>query len=192
MSSTFGRRTWNKEDYIPDGESSKRYDDNHLADLSEGQLQLLKKKYTDYNQLMKDSIKGLNQRTMFANVSQYKKGKQFGFYCDICNLTFKDTLQFIDHLNSKPHQIKFETIFHEDLIFNKRDNDDVPLEEFRTSYLDEIRQFVKINDTTVKTSKSQSNRLSKMKKVQKDPNLQPVESEMNKMMGFASFGSSKK
>lgn len=189
MSSTFGRRTWNKEDYIQDGESANRYGDNHLADLSEGQLQLLKKKYTDYNQLMKDSIKGLNQRTMIANVSQYKKGKQFGFYCDICNLTFKDTLQFIDHLNSKPHQIKFETVFHEDLICNKRDNDDIPLEEFRISYLEEIKQFVKANDTTLKASTSQNSRLNKRRKEQKE---QPVETEMSKLMGFGSFGSTKK
>lgn len=192
MSKNFGRRTWNKEDYIPDSDSQNRKGDDHLSHLNEEQLQLLKKKYTDYNQLMKDSIKGLNQRTLIANVSQYKKGKQFGFYCDICNLTFKDTLQFIDHLNSKPHEFKFETVFHEDFILNRRDNDDIPLEEFINTYLTEIKQFVKSNDRTVKKSSSQRSRSKKTKEKLEVSKPQPVDSEMNKMMGFASFGSSKK
>ncbi|KAH0387909.1 hypothetical protein KCU89_g4401, partial [Aureobasidium melanogenum] len=32
-----------------------------------------------------------------------KKGKGAGFYCDACDLTFKDNLQFVEHLNSKQH-----------------------------------------------------------------------------------------
>ena len=32
-----------------------------------------------------------------------KRGKGAGFYCDACDLTFKDNLQFVEHLNSKQH-----------------------------------------------------------------------------------------
>lgn len=32
-----------------------------------------------------------------------KRGKGAGFYCEHCDLTFKDNLQFMDHLNSKQH-----------------------------------------------------------------------------------------
>lgn len=32
-----------------------------------------------------------------------KRGKGAGFYCDHCDLTFKDSLQWVDHLNSKQH-----------------------------------------------------------------------------------------
>ena len=34
-----------------------------------------------------------------------KKGKGAGFYCADCDLTFKDNLQFVDHLNSRQHLI---------------------------------------------------------------------------------------
>ena len=32
-----------------------------------------------------------------------KRGKGAGFYCEACDLTFKDNLQWVDHLNSKQH-----------------------------------------------------------------------------------------
>ncbi|KAK9234952.1 hypothetical protein V1525DRAFT_411383 [Lipomyces kononenkoae] len=32
-----------------------------------------------------------------------KKGRGAGFYCEACDLTFKDSLQWVDHLNSKQH-----------------------------------------------------------------------------------------
>jgi U4/U6.U5 tri-snRNP component SNU23 len=32
-----------------------------------------------------------------------KRGKGAGFYCEDCDLTFKDNLQFVDHLNSRQH-----------------------------------------------------------------------------------------
>jgi U4/U6.U5 tri-snRNP component SNU23 len=34
-----------------------------------------------------------------------KKGKGAGFYCNACDLTFKDSLQWVDHLNSKQHLV---------------------------------------------------------------------------------------
>ncbi|MCJ1287935.1 hypothetical protein MMC26_007287 [Xylographa opegraphella] len=34
-----------------------------------------------------------------------KRGKGAGFYCEDCDLTFKDNLQFVDHLNSRQHLV---------------------------------------------------------------------------------------
>ncbi|PNS15008.1 hypothetical protein CAC42_2237 [Sphaceloma murrayae] len=34
-----------------------------------------------------------------------KRGKGAGFYCEACDLTFKDNLQFVEHLNSKSHLV---------------------------------------------------------------------------------------
>ncbi|KAI9737547.1 MAG: hypothetical protein M1834_009702 [Cirrosporium novae-zelandiae] len=34
-----------------------------------------------------------------------KRGKGAGFYCADCDLTFKDNLQFVDHLNSRQHLV---------------------------------------------------------------------------------------
>ncbi|KAK9332841.1 hypothetical protein V1520DRAFT_333650 [Lipomyces starkeyi] len=32
-----------------------------------------------------------------------KRGRGAGFYCEACDLTYKDSLQWVDHLNSKQH-----------------------------------------------------------------------------------------
>ena len=40
-----------------------------------------------------------------AGAGQGKRGKSAGFYCDACDLTYKDNLQFVEHLNSKQHLV---------------------------------------------------------------------------------------
>lgn len=46
----------------------------------------------------------LNKTTLVpAGAGVGKRGKGAGFYCDACDLTFKDSLQWVDHLNSKQH-----------------------------------------------------------------------------------------
>ncbi|CAN6607264.1 hypothetical protein TRVA0_003S02718 [Trichomonascus vanleenenianus] len=32
-----------------------------------------------------------------------KRGKGAGFYCAVCDLTFKDSIQYTDHINSRQH-----------------------------------------------------------------------------------------
>lgn len=38
-----------------------------------------------------------------SGAGQGKRGKSAGFYCDACDLTYKDNLQYVEHLNSKQH-----------------------------------------------------------------------------------------
>lgn len=38
-----------------------------------------------------------------AGAAVGKRGRGAGFYCEDCDLTFKDNLQMVDHLNSKQH-----------------------------------------------------------------------------------------
>ena len=40
-----------------------------------------------------------------AGAATGKRGKGAGFYCQDCDLTFKDNLQFVEHLNSRQHQV---------------------------------------------------------------------------------------
>jgi U4/U6.U5 tri-snRNP component SNU23 len=40
-----------------------------------------------------------------AGASIGKRGKGAGFYCEDCDLTYKDNLEFVSHLNSRQHQI---------------------------------------------------------------------------------------
>ena len=39
-------------------------------------------------------------------LSRSNKGKSAGFYCETCDLTFKDSLSYLDHLNSSQHYRK--------------------------------------------------------------------------------------
>ena len=38
-----------------------------------------------------------------AGAGQGKRGRGAGFYCEACDLTYKDNLQFVEHLNSRGH-----------------------------------------------------------------------------------------
>lgn len=40
-----------------------------------------------------------------AGMATGKRGKGAGFYCEACDLTFKDNLQFVEHLNSRQHLV---------------------------------------------------------------------------------------
>lgn len=40
-----------------------------------------------------------------AGAAVGKRGRGAGFYCEACDLTFKDNLQFVEHLNSKQHLV---------------------------------------------------------------------------------------
>ncbi|KAF2840024.1 hypothetical protein M501DRAFT_670985 [Patellaria atrata CBS 101060] len=40
-----------------------------------------------------------------AGAAVGKRGKGAGFYCEACDLTFKDNLQFVEHLNSRQHLV---------------------------------------------------------------------------------------
>lgn len=178
--SNFGRRTWNKEDYIG------KTDTDPARQFTENELNSLKLKYSNYNELMKQTNSNMNQKTLVANVTSFKKGKQFGFYCDLCDLTLKDTLQYVDHLNHKVHLLKFESMFGESLINDLRDNDDIPMDEFKKFYSDEIKNFVKLHGDRVPNPKITSrSKKAEVPEIKEDTKL-------SKMMGFGSFGSTKK
>jgi U4/U6.U5 tri-snRNP component SNU23 len=39
-----------------------------------------------------------------------KKGKSAGFYCEACDLTFKDSLSYLDHINSSQRMISVRVL----------------------------------------------------------------------------------
>lgn len=185
--SSFGRRTWDKEEYAEKArEGHIAHEGSLKSSLSAAQLQALKAKYTNYHALMQNSMKNLNKKVLASGLSSYKSGKQFGFYCELCNLTFKDSLQYIDHLNHKTHQIKFESIFEEPLIIETRDNDDVDLKEFEDCYANLIVQFTNLHDTKKRKQANKTKVRQKLRKVDKSTAVEPTDIQI--AMGFNSFG----
>lgn len=186
----YGRRTWDREEYAELAKEDRLSHDQALkSSFTDEQLRQLKFKYTDHHGLMKSSMKNVNKKVLATGLSSYKKGKQFGFYCELCDLTFKDTLQYSDHLNHKIHQIKFEAVFDEPLILDQRDNDDVGLDEFSQAYTDLIRQFVKDHNLTSRKENLAKRNQRKNKKVSQ---VDQTPSEIAKVIGFQSFGTSKR
>ena len=49
-----------------------------------------------------DELKG-KRELVAGNIGRGNKGKSAGFYCETCDLTFKDSLSYLDHINSSSH-----------------------------------------------------------------------------------------
>nr|KMM72688.1 LOW QUALITY PROTEIN: hypothetical protein CPAG_08982 [Coccidioides posadasii RMSCC 3488] len=111
-SDTAFRKTWDREAYNEKAavdaakakaESKARYE-----------AKLLGKKYhapVDYSTL--EATTSRTQRLDVASLTTIvpagaaigKRGRGAGFYCSDCDLTFKDNIQLVEHLNSKQHLI---------------------------------------------------------------------------------------
>ncbi|QSS60153.1 hypothetical protein I7I51_04950 [Histoplasma capsulatum] len=114
-SDTSFRKTWDREEYTKKAaaeearkkeESKARYD-----------AKLAGKKYhapVDFSALEATRSRSdrLNVASMVGKTTIIpagsaigKRGRGAGFYCPECNLTYKDNIQFVEHLNSKQHLI---------------------------------------------------------------------------------------
>lgn len=114
-SDTDFRKTWNREEYAAKAaaEEAARKEENKAR--YEAKLEGKKwHKHVDTSQL--DSTSSRAQRldvasmvgktTMVpASAGVGRRGKGAGFYCEACDLTYKDNVQYIEHLNSKQHLI---------------------------------------------------------------------------------------
>ncbi|GIK04681.1 hypothetical protein Aspvir_008769 [Aspergillus viridinutans] len=114
-SDTAFRKTWDREEY------AKKAADEEAKRKEEGkaryEAKLLGKKWhapVDYSTL--EATTSRRQRLDVASMvgkttivpagsAVGKRGRGAGFYCSDCDLTFKDNLQLVEHLNSKQHLI---------------------------------------------------------------------------------------
>ncbi|SCU82025.1 LADA_0C02542g1_1 [Lachancea dasiensis] len=191
--SDYGRRTWNREEYAQLEQETRHRHESKFTHLSTEQLKILKAKYTNHSNLIKTATQDGNRRTLTTSLSIYKRGKQFGFYCELCDLTFKDTLQFVDHLNHKAHEIKFERTFGEPLIVDLRDNDDVPFDEFDEECSATIREFLKSHGKlpSSKPAKAPIKPEAQSYPPKTEEEVSPS-SALDSVMGFKGFGSTKR
>lgn len=114
-SDTDFRRKWDKEEYAAKAkaEEDKRREEGKAR--YEAKLEGKKwHKYVDTSELDATSARGarldvasmVGKTTMIpAGAGVGKRGKGAGFYCEACDLTYKDNVQYIEHLNSKQHLI---------------------------------------------------------------------------------------
>lgn len=109
------RKTWDRSEYERKAkvESDERKEEGKAR--YEAKLEGKKwHKYVDPASLDSTSARGsrldvasmVGKSTLIpAGSAVGKRGRGAGFYCEACDLTYKDNVQYIEHLNSKQHLI---------------------------------------------------------------------------------------
>ncbi|MCJ1310654.1 hypothetical protein MMC25_004320 [Agyrium rufum] len=115
-SDTSFRRTWNKEEYAAKGaerDAKTREDGKAQYEAKLAGKKYIRRastppdaKFAEARTKRLDVASRVGQTTLVpAGAGTGKRGKSAGFYCEACDLTFKDNLQFLDHENSQQHLI---------------------------------------------------------------------------------------
>ena len=150
-----------------------------------------------------------------AGAGQGKRGLSAGFYCKTCDLTFKDNLQFLEHLNSQQHGLatgvsnqrkraKPEEVRARILELVKKRQE--LAEEMVTSLNDRLKVRKKEAEKEAEDKKRRRKKLNVRKKAEREEaekakvdygedvriEGEHEEEDMMAQMGFAGFGTSKK
>ncbi|KAG5519950.1 hypothetical protein PMAC_000227 [Pneumocystis sp. 'macacae'] len=130
-----------------------------------------------------------------------RRGKGAGYYCEVCDETYKDSNSWIDHLNSKQHLRATNQTLRQDratlddvrkrLIWLKQKIvDEKKHVEFSLSQRISERQAIEEEERREKKEKKKIRLKEKQLNIKKD--LVPVENDtIAQMMGFRNFGSTK-
>lgn len=99
----YGRKTWDVEEYARAAKRPKKQEhslDDKLA-ISNTPGSYLHHR----TKLLDESINSVQKHTLInpLNTKTYGKNKRFGFFCPVCDLSFRDNLALVDHVNSPAH-----------------------------------------------------------------------------------------
>lgn len=114
-SDTDFRKTWDRSEY--EAKAKKELDERREEGRARYEAKLEGKKWhkpVDFSTLDATSSRAgrvdvasmVGKSTLIpAGSAVGKRGRGAGFYCEACDLTYKDNVQYIEHLNSKQHLI---------------------------------------------------------------------------------------
>ncbi|KAH3683059.1 hypothetical protein WICPIJ_005968 [Wickerhamomyces pijperi] len=203
---TFGRRTWDREEYAE--LARKRKQGLLPTDVNSKKL----KPTTSL-----DFTKDLNKLTVITSQVTRTRGKAFGFYCEVCDLTYKDNLKYVDHLNSKVHFYKLQERDGKD---DGSANKTITLEDVKKRYdmlclkLDQLQEkemqssgkadefdvLKRIEQKKIEEQDKRDQGIRRAKEKEEKKKLQDDSDKLNngldenvmEMMGITGFGSTKK
>lgn len=103
----YGRKKWNLEAYENEVKrGQKRPDASNeakAAAVTYNEASALQHRAS----ILDKSVQAVSQHTLISGENNtsatYGKNKRFGFICPICDLSFRDTLALVDHINSPQH-----------------------------------------------------------------------------------------
>lgn len=114
-SDTSFRKTWDRAEYAQKAKEEAEASKEESKARYEAKLQGKKyHKHVDLSALDSTTSRGsridvasmVGKSTIVpAGNAIGKRGRGAGFYCEACDLTYKDNVQYIEHLNSKQHLI---------------------------------------------------------------------------------------
>lgn len=115
-SDTSFRKTWNREEFAAkaaDREAKTKEEGKARYEASLAGKKYVRRastppdaKETESRRVRLDVASQVGKQTLVpAGASTGKRGRGAGFYCDACDLTFKDNLQLVEHLNSRQHLV---------------------------------------------------------------------------------------
>jgi U4/U6.U5 tri-snRNP component SNU23 len=109
------RKTWDTAEYARKAKAEEEQRREEGKARYEAKLEGKKyHKYVDKDLLDSTSARGsrldvasmIGKSTLVpAGSAIGKRGRGAGFYCEACDLTYKDNVQYIEHLNSKQHLV---------------------------------------------------------------------------------------
>lgn len=153
-----------------------------------------------------------------ASTLTFGAKKRFGFVCPVCDLSFRDNLALIDHFNSPQHVSKVfqqnrsaeephtelldggirratlkEVVTVMESLVAKRLNEKSLQPEDGPSFAERVEMRKKFEEEK-KRKRSEKRKLQqnrKKRKIEREPNDKTVDFDVNEVMGFTEFGSSK-
>ncbi|KAG7665338.1 SNU23 [[Candida] subhashii] len=115
----YGRKKWNIEIYEQQAKSKHTTqptttNTSPLIQDESSSSEFIKHR----NKLLKDSLGAVKTYNLISPTSgssskTYGSNKRFGFFCPVCDLSFRDNLALIDHLNSPQHVQKVNQVSRE-------------------------------------------------------------------------------
>lgn len=102
----YGRKQWNLDAYSNDSkEKDKSTNTSGVYKLKSNE------DYIDHREtLLKELIDSVKQHTLITgsgvSATPTQKNKLFGFFCPVCEYSYRDNMALIDHLNSPQHIAK--------------------------------------------------------------------------------------
>jgi len=186
----FGRRTWDREEYAKQAQLRREQQQNKDLTPIEG-----------HKSISRDSLNfhsDLNKRQIITSNVVSTRGKSFGFYCEVCNLTFKDNLKYVDHLNSKPHLIRSGETSQEQHVTLQEVKDRYEMlvkkldEQMSEGEKYDIKKRIAKRQAFEEELKIKKQRKKALKRQQNEESQDEGDDEMKKLMGFGGFGSTKK
>lgn len=214
----YGRKTWNLDLYAQEAKKKNIQQPSQDSVLA---AQSIKDGTYDQHRanLIEHSVLAVQKHTLISaegdRTTTYGKNKRFGFFCPICDLSFRDTLALVDHVNSPQHAKKARSLVSSDTSGDKGDIGGVK-HASAAEVAEKIEELVKellrkrvgskepgsIHERIQKRQQFEENKRRKRKdrksrkstvdhEGDRDGDNDSDNDELQNMMGFQGFGSTK-